>query len=139
MRTLGCLCAPFVVRPRIRRGGRRTMNELILSERMPVLAMRGLVLFPQSSGSAPVTMDEEEIAPQMTSSETTSGLLSSPSVPASSRIMSARVPLSAAASRSKASASSARSPMALTAVSRTLLSSAVRPSAATMAADLHLH
>ena len=49
LRTLGCLCAPFVVRPRIRRGGRRTMNELILSERMPVLAMRGLVLFPQAT------------------------------------------------------------------------------------------
>ena len=25
------------------------MNELILSERMPVLAMRGLVLFPQAT------------------------------------------------------------------------------------------
>ena len=25
------------------------MNELILSERMPVLAMRGLVLYPQAS------------------------------------------------------------------------------------------
>ena len=71
------------------------MNELILSERMPVLAMRGLVLFPQATMHFDVGREKSVRALEAAMNADQHIFLVTQMIPASAISMrSARLPMS---------------------------------------------